>query len=431
MPPETRSDSTNRPVVIIDSSEVREGKLGDLRTAMNDLVRFVEVKEPGIIAYNVYFNEEGTRMTVFQVHPDSLSAEFHMKTAGAAFPGFSELIQMSGIDIYGTPDPDLLDRMQLKARMLGSGMVAVHQLHAGFDRFKIQERAGLAESGRSKKFIARAEVRIHAPLSRVWDALVNPAIIRHYMFGTQVVSDWKKGSPITWTGEWEGKHYEDRGVILQLEPERILRYSHFSPLSGLPDVPENYHAVAIELSGEAEYTRVSLSQNNNPTEQARDHSQKNWEMMLSELKKVVESDPVQRLFAEYEKAFAALDIEKNAEFFADTFISAGPRGAIAQSKAEFLRLAHQAAEFYTSVGQTSARILSLQETMVSNEYSMVRVHWGVTFRKTGTTLIEFDVSYLVQKTGPEPKIILFIAHQDEEKAMKDLGLLPAADRAEH
>jgi hypothetical protein len=247
------------------------------------------------------------------------------------------------------------------------------------------------------------------------------------MSGTDVVSEWKEGSPITWKGEWEGKQFEDRGVILRIKPERVLRYSHFSPLSGVPDTPENYHTVTIELSGEGEYTRVSLSQDNNPTGQARDHSQKNWEMMLSGLKQVLEHNAVQRLFTGYEKAFAALDIEKNAEFFADAFISAGPGGAIAQSKSEFLKMAHRAAEFYRGAGQTSARILSLQETAISNEYSLVKVHWGVTFRKTGKKMIEFDVSYLVQKTGQDPKIILFIAHEDEELAMKKLGLMRGSD----
>ena len=132
---------------------------------------------------------------------------------------------------------------------------------------------------------------------------------------------------------------------------------------------------------------------------------------------------VKRLFTEYEKAFSALDIEKNAAFFADTFISAGPRGAIAQSKAEFLKLAKQAADFYRKVGQQSAKIVSADEIPISDHYLLVKVHWGVKFLKTGDKLIEFDVSYLVQKTGPEPKIILFIAHQDEQQAMQELGLL--------
>jgi hypothetical protein len=134
-------------------------------------------------------------------------------------------------------------------------------------------------------------------------------------------------------------------------------------------------------------------------------------------------ESVQKLFREYERAFAALDFEKQAELFADSFISAGPRGAIAHGKNEFRAMAGEASDFYRSIGQTSARILSLRGIPISDQYSMVTVHWGVTFRKTGDRLIEFDVSYIVQKTGEEPKVIMFIAHQDEQEAMKELGLL--------
>ncbi len=111
------------------------------------------------------------------------------------------------------------------------------------------------------------------------------------------------------------------------------------------------------------------------------------------------------------------------KLFAEHFISAGPRGSIAQGRDEFARIASKASEFYRSVGQTSAKILSMDETAISREYSMVKVHGGVTFEKTGNKLVEFDVTYFIQKTGTEPKIIMFIAHQDEEKAMKELGLI--------
>ncbi|MCL7413843.1 MAG: hypothetical protein M8353_09550 [ANME-2 cluster archaeon] len=134
-------------------------------------------------------------------------------------------------------------------------------------------------------------------------------------------------------------------------------------------------------------------------------------------------DSIEKLFVEYEKAFNLLDVEKQVPLFAEHFISAGPRGSIAQSRDEFAKMANKAAEFYRSMGQTSAKILSMNEIPISNEYSMVRIHWGVTFKKTGNKLIEFDVTYFIQKIGPEPKIIMFITHQDEEKAMKELGLL--------
>jgi len=139
-----------------------------------------------------------------------------------------------------------------------------------------------------KNLIARASVTIDAPSEKVWDALVNPEAIKQYMFGTNVVADWREGSSIIWQGVWQGKPYEDKGVILQFEPGRTLQYSHFSPLSGLPDKPESYHTVTIELSGEGNQTRVSLAQDNNPTEQARDHSENNWETMLTALKTFLE-----------------------------------------------------------------------------------------------------------------------------------------------
>jgi uncharacterized protein YndB with AHSA1/START domain len=137
-------------------------------------------------------------------------------------------------------------------------------------------------------YIASASITIDAPVAKVWDALTNPAVIKQYMFGTNVVSDWKEGRPIVWKGEWQGKTYEDKGVILKLERERTIQYSHFSPLAGLPDVPENYHTVTVVLSSEGAWTLVSLTQDRNATEQEREHSAQNWGMMLDALKSLLE-----------------------------------------------------------------------------------------------------------------------------------------------
>ena len=118
--------------------------------------------------------------------------------------------------------------------------------------------------------------------------MTNPEVIKQYMFGTNVVSDWKEGSPIRWQGEWQGKKYEDKGAIRKLVPERTIQYSHFSPLSGAPDVPENYHTVTVELSPEGTRTRVTLTQDRNATDEEREHSEQNWRMMLEGMKQVVE-----------------------------------------------------------------------------------------------------------------------------------------------
>ncbi len=140
----------------------------------------------------------------------------------------------------------------------------------------------------SKGLVARASIPIRAPAARVWDALTDPAIIKQYMFGAEVVSDWRPGSKITWRGEWQGRGYEDHGIILRFQPQRLIEYSHFSPLAGLPDLPENYHTVTVELTGRPDSTLVTLTQDNNSTEAERKHSEENWKRMLGSLRETVE-----------------------------------------------------------------------------------------------------------------------------------------------
>jgi uncharacterized protein YndB with AHSA1/START domain len=136
--------------------------------------------------------------------------------------------------------------------------------------------------------LAKASVTINAPRAPVWQALIDPEAIKQYMFDTNVSSDWREGSPIVWRGVWQGKPYTDKGVILQFKSGERIQYSHFSPLSGVPDKPENYHIVTIDLMDTGNQTRVTLTQNNSATEEERAHSEENWKMVLAELKKFVE-----------------------------------------------------------------------------------------------------------------------------------------------
>lgn len=124
----------SQPIVYVDTSAVRGGQLGKLKIAMDDLVQFVEANEPRLLAYNVYFNADGTRMTVLHITPDSAALELHMQTAGPKFPPIGEFINMLAIDVYGRPDAALVEQLERKAEMLGSGTVRVHDLLGGFTR---------------------------------------------------------------------------------------------------------------------------------------------------------------------------------------------------------------------------------------------------------------------------------------------------------
>jgi uncharacterized protein YndB with AHSA1/START domain len=140
----------------------------------------------------------------------------------------------------------------------------------------------------NRKFTAIATTTIDAPVSKVWQALVNPEIIKQYLFNTDVISDWNVGNPIIYRGEWEGKPFEDKGKILEIEPGKTLRSTHWSPLSGVPDAPENYHTVTYTLTEQGDSTEVTITQDNNASEEEKAHSEKNWRTVLEGMKKLLE-----------------------------------------------------------------------------------------------------------------------------------------------
>jgi hypothetical protein len=122
------------PIVYIDTSRVREGALAELEEAIGGLAEFVKANVPGIVAYSVYFTEDGERMSVVHVHSDPGSLDRHLEIAGPEFRKFAELLTLESIDVYGLPSADAVKRMEEKARMLGSGSVTVHRPEAGFIR---------------------------------------------------------------------------------------------------------------------------------------------------------------------------------------------------------------------------------------------------------------------------------------------------------
>jgi uncharacterized protein YndB with AHSA1/START domain len=141
----------------------------------------------------------------------------------------------------------------------------------------------------NKALIAKATIIINAPISKVWNALTKPDLIKQYLFGTEVTTDWKVGSPITYKGEWNGKAYEDKGKVLQIESGKLLVSTFWSSLSGLSDVPENYKTVRYELSVEGRGANLTITQDNNDSQEETAHSEQNWQMVLEAIKKLLEN----------------------------------------------------------------------------------------------------------------------------------------------
>lgn len=129
---------------------------------------------------------------------------------------------------------------------------------------------------------------IKAPVSAVWKALTDPAIIKQYFFGTNVISEWKEGTPIVFRGEWEGQTYEDKGTILKIIPEKLFKYNYYSSWSDLPDLPENYSIISYRLEAEGDTTLFHISQDGIADQGKLADSEKNWATVIQNMKDLLE-----------------------------------------------------------------------------------------------------------------------------------------------
>lgn len=136
--------------------------------------------------------------------------------------------------------------------------------------------------------VARAEVDIDAGPDAVWSALTDPEKIAAWMMGSRVTTDWAVGSPITWQGEMNGQAYEDKGEVLAVDEPTRLSMTHYSPLMGEADEPENYHTLTYDLEPSDAGTTVSLSQDGNDSADQAEQFSTNWQAMLDSLKTTVE-----------------------------------------------------------------------------------------------------------------------------------------------
>lgn len=131
------------------------------------------------------------------------------------------------------------------------------------------------------------QTTIKAPIEKVWEALITPEIIKQYFFGSNQETTWEVGSPLLWTGEYEGQTYIDKGVVLEFVPNQKIAYSYLSSWSGLEDKPENYLFVSYEIKPAGNGTELTITQSNYDEEKAK-HSEENWVVVIDGLKKIVE-----------------------------------------------------------------------------------------------------------------------------------------------
>ncbi|CAN5640376.1 hypothetical protein BH11BAC2_BH11BAC2_07770 [soil metagenome] len=139
-------------------------------------------------------------------------------------------------------------------------------------------------------------VLINADPAQIWEVLTNPDLIKEYLYGTNTVTDWKPGSEIVFQGEWEGKSYKDKGVILENIKNKLIKYSYWSGFSGLEDKPENYNLVIYSIAEkENGNTAFTWTQIGFASEEAQAHSANGMKGFLGSIKSIVERISAEKL----------------------------------------------------------------------------------------------------------------------------------------
>jgi uncharacterized protein YndB with AHSA1/START domain len=141
---------------------------------------------------------------------------------------------------------------------------------------------------------AEASTAIKAAPTKVWECITDLSTLSKYFMGATIKTDWHVGHNISWSGEWKGKAYEDKGKVVAFDRNERLAFSHWSPMSGTTDDPANYHLVDITLKKIADGTDVRLVQSNlqggltDADRKQRSDYEKNWSEMLKGLKQAAE-----------------------------------------------------------------------------------------------------------------------------------------------
>ncbi|WP_295719493.1 SRPBCC family protein [Mucilaginibacter sp.] len=139
-----------------------------------------------------------------------------------------------------------------------------------------------------EKLKVNTEINFKAPAAKVWQGLTDPAMVKEYFFGTNLESSWKVGEPITFSGEWDGNKYQDKGTILDIDPGKFVKYSYWSSMGGTEDKPENYANITYSLAENDGETKLTITQDNVKNQEAKEHSEQNWKGVFEELRKLIE-----------------------------------------------------------------------------------------------------------------------------------------------
>ena len=132
-------------------------------------------------------------------------------------------------------------------------------------------------------------IEMKTTLKELWHMLTDPEEIKAYFWGTEVTTDWKAGSPISFKGEWEHQTYEDKGTIIDIQPEKLIRYNYWSSFWGEDISPDERSIITYQIREISDgFVELMVIQEGFKDEQSLNHSKTNWNGIMNNIKNIIE-----------------------------------------------------------------------------------------------------------------------------------------------
>ena len=139
---------------------------------------------------------------------------------------------------------------------------------------------------------------------------------------------------------------------------------------------------------------------------------------------------IEEFFTRYEEGANSFDPDLLSSLYTTEFMAGDPNGVSCGRNDQALRDAFiQRKEFFREIGFKHARILDVEAAPLDDRYTMAKVHWHMVFEKQASHPLDFRffITYFLYDPGTGPKAAFWISHDDEQRVMREAGLIPSED----
>jgi hypothetical protein len=93
------------PFVFVTTHRIKPGGLDRFKALHDEYLDFLEAHEPRLLGHHSYLSEDGTTVSLVQIHTDPESAEHHLQIVAPRLAAATEIVENTAIEVYGEPGP--------------------------------------------------------------------------------------------------------------------------------------------------------------------------------------------------------------------------------------------------------------------------------------------------------------------------------------